>query len=262
MKNRFPKTHFAETGFRNPGSAKPHPLPPITPRLSTSHPSAPRRSTACPPNPRLTNPRPTNPRLPRIRQFLLFFAMIGLLAAGTSLCACTGTGTAELWKTGFRTEIEGTLSDVPFTALVCGKLRADGTPEASVQYLSVGTVNSGTANSAPSESGIPKSGTSESAGQAKNSGILLSRNPDGTVTVTRNDRTARISEEAASDLLAPLDCLLHAAGAPIAAEQKPDGGTTLVYPDGTRLTLSPNGIPESGETETLHFRVVWWEPSA
>lgn len=173
----------------------------------------------------------------RIRHFLLSFSLFGLLIAGMLLCACSvsspGSGTDAFWKKGFSAELSGEMSGVPFTALVRGGIRADGEPEGSVRYLSVG--------------------------DGKNRGILLCRERDGTVSVTQNDHTARISGEEAEGLLAPLRCLLLSLETPSAVERIPDGNTVFFYPDGGSLTVSPDGTPVAAGTENVRFRVTRWE---
>ena len=158
----------------------------------------------------------------KIRHFLLFVVvLVSLWAVG---CAPARSGMDYL-ALGGRGEVSGKMGDLEFVAVV---EIAPGAEFLRVEYLSPAAL----------------------------CGLILEARGES-CEVTLGEVTFVCETAEVAGFLRPVSAFLPQEDA--ATVQKAGENTTLTFPSGGTLTLSPKGEPLSLVREDIDVRVVWWE---
>lgn len=160
----------------------------------------------------------------KFRRLLLFIILASLVVVATACHASDTSGSYTAYqKKSFRAEISGTLSDIPFGAVI---EKTDA--EAQLTYLRPDAL----------------------------AGITLCRNGEG-LFLKLGEKKTPVSDDTLAGLLSPLDIL--ASENEVLRIQKADDGYILSLPADGALTLSSKRLPTNYASPTLRFTVAWWE---
>lgn len=167
------------------------------------------------------------------RVIYCFFALIFCLAV-TCGCQKTPPNRQAALDAPFSAEIQGEMRGVEFAAKIEGEGREG---ELSITYLTPDPL-------------------SELCVRAH---LRTDGSLDENAEICRGDMTAELSLASVEGLLLPLSILFSHAQIYADTVQKSEGGYQFVFADGTRLSVSEEGIPQALTSTEISYQIVWWE---
>lgn len=170
-----------------------------------------------------------------MKRVIYCFFVLAFFLAVTCACQTTPPDRKKLLSTPFCAEIKGEVRGVEFVAKIEGEGK-DG--EVLISYLSPDPL-SGLYVRAHLDAG----------------GSLGER-----VEVGQGETKAELPRAGAEGLLLPFSTLLSHVQEDAASLQKEErGGYCFTFADGTRLSVSEEGIPQALTSSELSYQIVWWE---
>ncbi|MBR3894056.1 MAG: hypothetical protein IKJ35_02800 [Clostridia bacterium] len=166
----------------------------------------------------------------------VIYCFLSIVACLVLICGCQPTPPkrAAFFSVPFCTEIAGEIRGIEFSAKL---VREAGEGRISVEYLSPDALASVTVQTRLDADG--------SFGER--------------VAVAKEGMVTELPLAAAEGLLLPMQILLTCAQTDAATVQKEENGYRFTFSDGTILSLSPSGIPQSVVSPDLSYQIVWWE---